>query len=429
MLTRSARRAVRAGLVLAVGIAVVGATGGTAFAGPVQYSRPSPDGGAKVRTFDIPALDGARKANDRQAGRTPAQRKANPATKTRSTAGSTARSTAKMKAKAKAQAKAKAKAKAKVAAAAPLATAAPPAAPPAATAVPGGVATAPGGVATAPGGVATAPGGVAAVGPPGAPAGVTVTAVAPTGLAVSWTADVRTAAVVDHFVVTAVEDPARTCRTPSNATTSCVVQPLAEGGAYTFTVRAIGVPGAGDSAPSAASAPATAGEVNDGMLDTTDAAAQHAAAAHQAAAAQQEPATQHDPTAQQEPATQHDPTAQQEPATQHDPAARQPAGAVRQDSGSKAGSVRVAQQAGRGRSLDKTRDTPRQAATGEPRAQAFGAATGSRMGLPRGTAGRPAMADAGRRKDRGPTGTLVLLGLGTLFAGLAAFGVTLVRRR
>lgn len=375
---------------LAVGIAVAGATGGTAFAAPGRYSHPSPDGGATVRSFDVPAPDSAGRPNNRKAGRAAAQPKADPAKKPKSTA--------KAKAKAKARANAAVAQRNRVArrtTAKPKATWKAPAAtakPPAATAEP---------PAAAPPAV-TAQGGVGVVGAPGVPAGVTVTAVGPAALAVSWTPDAATTAAVAHYVATAVEDPAKTCRTPTNAETSCVVHSLAGGGAYSFTVRAIGVPGAGDSAPSAASAPATAGEANDGMLDTTG-----PAAAHQAAAAQ------------------------------HTTAARQPAGIVKHDSGTRAGPVRVEQQAGRGRgldkardkALDKARDTPRQAGTGEPRDQAFGAATGGRLGLPRGSAGQPAMTDADRPQDRGSTGTLVLLGLGTLFAGLAAFGVTLVRRR
>src|SRR5688572_2135215 len=90
-----AGRAVRTGLALAaVGIALVGATGGTAFAGPGRFSLPSPDGGALVRTYGVQAADGDRTANDRKTGRAAPQPKSKPAAK--------AKSVTKAKAKAKA---------------------------------------------------------------------------------------------------------------------------------------------------------------------------------------------------------------------------------------------------------------------------------------------------------------------------------------
>lgn len=391
-----AGRAVRAGLALAaVGIAVAGATGGTAFAGPGRFNLPSPDGGAPVRTHGVQANDGDRKTNDRAAGRVGAQPKSKPATKAKSVT------------KAKARAKARAKAKAKAAVAhrnrvARNAATKPRAAWKAPRTAPAG--TAPGGTATvaAPPGAASVPA-PATVAPPAAPTAVTVTvanSAAPV-LTVSWTVDVSATGIVDHFVASAAEDPTKTCRTRTNAATSCDVKSAAQGATYTFTVRAIGVPGAGDSAPSAASAPATVTAINDGLLVTPATANGTAGTAKVAGAADR-----------------------------------------RDDDGTRLstalGSKRVARAATEARGsdkapgLDKARQTGRTGRTGAGATseQAAGntAVPGARMGLPDGATGPPAA--AGQTGGRHPRlGTLALLGLGIIAAGLAAFGVTLTRRR
>src|SRR3954453_21575018 len=108
---RSVRRAARAaqaarvGLVVAAGgLAVVGPTGGTAFAGIGQFNRPSPDGGAPVRTHGVHASDGDRQVNDRSAGKVAAAKPKTPTAKA-GTKTSTKTST-KVKTKVKIKAKA-----------------------------------------------------------------------------------------------------------------------------------------------------------------------------------------------------------------------------------------------------------------------------------------------------------------------------------
>ncbi|MGI5184642.1 fibronectin type III domain-containing protein [Dactylosporangium sp. CA-152071] len=227
-----AARAARAGLALAaVGIVVVGATGGTAFAGPGQFNRPSPDGGTEVRSHGVHATGGDREVNDRKAGKLPAA----PNPKAPAKAGTTTKAASKPATKAKAK---------------PRKAAHKPAAKPPRKA-PAGNPSAPGAAA-----LSTPVQQVAA-----APTVVTVTAQSPSSLKVSWKVNIGETGIVDHFEVTAIEDATKTCRTRTSAATSCVVPALTQGATYSFTVRAIAVPdsGARSSVLSALSAPATVG--------------------------------------------------------------------------------------------------------------------------------------------------------------------------
>ncbi|GAA1500194.1 hypothetical protein GCM10009827_005230 [Dactylosporangium maewongense] len=231
-----AARAARAGLALAaVGIVVVGATGGTAFAGPGQFNRPSPDGGTEVRSHGVHATGGDREVNDRKAGKLPAA----PNPKAPAKADTTTKAASKPATKAKAKAKTK-----------PRKAAHKPAAKPPRKA-PAGSSSAPGAAA-----LSTPVQQVAA-----APTAVTVTAQSPSSLKVSWKVNIGETGIVDHFEVTAIEDATKTCRTRTSAATSCVVPALTQGATYSFTVRAIAVPdsGARSSVLSALSAPATVG--------------------------------------------------------------------------------------------------------------------------------------------------------------------------
>ncbi|MET7420240.1 fibronectin type III domain-containing protein [Dactylosporangium sp. NPDC005555] len=450
MLTRSAPRparrgllgpgrAVRAGLALAaVGVVVVGTTGGTAFA----FNRPSPDGGPATRTHGVHAADGGRQAGDRKAGKVPARPKA----------GSTPRSDAKpdVKAdaktgrtsKAKARAKSKAKTNARVAARnkvgtgskpktphkAPAATpptsdgmiasTTPPAATSPATGDPSANGSASGSASgsangSAPGSAAGSPGTASStdpdstvapmapvsVGPPAPPKAVTVTMSGPSALTVSWSVDVSATGIVDHFEATAVEDRTRTCQTPTNAATSCTVKGLAAGTTYTFVVRAVGVLGAGVSKPSETSAPAAL---------AADVTARSTTAVQPSVAAQ--PAQARSGVKIITPGF-----------TRSDPAGPPARTAVDSKPRTK-GTDR-----GTGSTADKGRDTAQPATAGQQRGTTGG--FGGLLGLPDGTPAAPAAEAATGGAHRTRTGVLALMGLGGLLtAGLAVFGVTRARR-
>ena len=92
---------------------------------------------------------------------------------------------------------------------------------------------------------------------PGAPTAVTATA-GDSQARVSWVAPASNGgSAITAYTVTAVADPAKTCtvNTGSPLPTTCTVMGLANGAAYTFTVKATN--GEGDSVASAASAPVT----------------------------------------------------------------------------------------------------------------------------------------------------------------------------
>ncbi|MEV0564334.1 fibronectin type III domain-containing protein [Dactylosporangium sp. NPDC050588] len=343
-----AARAARAGLALAaVGIVVVGATGGTAFAGPGQFNRPSPDGGTEVRSHGVHATGGDREVNDRKAGKLSAA----PNPKAPAKAGTTTKAAPKPATKVKAKAKTK-----------PRKAAHKPAAKP---------------PRKAPAGAASAPGAAALSIPvqqvAAAPTAVTVTALSPTSLKVSWKVNIGETGIVDHFEATAIEDATKACRTRTSAATSCVVPALTQGATYSFTVRAIAVPdsGARSSVLSALSAPATVGA--PAAAQTTPAkapATEPARDPHQAApastgAAHTTPATR--PAAQTATGT---PRTAFHGATGTTQAAAQGTGTT-QAAAQGAGTTQTAAQSGTG-----TTQTAAQGATGTTRA-ANGAVPGS----------------------------------------------------
>jgi alpha-tubulin suppressor-like RCC1 family protein len=95
---------------------------------------------------------------------------------------------------------------------------------------------------------------------PGAPTAVTATA-GDSQARVTWVAPASNGgSAITAYTVTAVADPAKTCtvNTGSPLPTTCTVMGLANGAAYTFTVKATN--GVGDSVASAASAPVTPAE-------------------------------------------------------------------------------------------------------------------------------------------------------------------------
>ncbi|MGA2837772.1 MAG: fibronectin type III domain-containing protein [Acidimicrobiales bacterium] len=90
---------------------------------------------------------------------------------------------------------------------------------------------------------------------PDAPTGVSATA-GDQSATVSWTAAGDEGSAVTGYTVTATGDGTNeTCTTPDGVTTSCTVDGLANGTAYTFTVTATN--GDGTGAPSVASSPVT----------------------------------------------------------------------------------------------------------------------------------------------------------------------------
>lgn len=399
MVTRSVprpvRRTVRAGLVLAAGIVVIGATGGTAFAGLGQFTRPSPDGGPEVRTHGVHAADGDRQTNDRRAGKiTPDPgAKAKPKADTGATANADAAAT---KAATKAKSKAKAKARVNLQAASRNKVAHKPKPRTKATWKAPYKAAAPDVV------IAAAP--PAHLDPPAAPHHVTAVASGTAGITVSWTVDAGATGIVDHFEATAVQDPAKTCRTRTNAATSCTVPSVAAGTSYTFTVRAIGVDGADDSVPSVASAPATV------------AAATGAGTAAAAAAT--------DPAAADAPVTQDGMIA--------NPAALHRRTTVKAPDRTAADAQRRIPGADKGREATSRDTTSSDTASSDTASSDTTLRYGAQLGLPDGSAGAAAAVaapDVADRSSGARTGVLALLGLAALItAGLATAGVTRRRR-
>ncbi|MGA2836362.1 MAG: fibronectin type III domain-containing protein [Acidimicrobiales bacterium] len=96
---------------------------------------------------------------------------------------------------------------------------------------------------------------------PDAPTGVSATA-GDQSASVSWTAAGDEGSVVTGYTVTATGDGTNeSCTTPDGATTTCTVDGLTNGTAYTFTVTATNANGTG--APSVASSPVTPSTVPD----------------------------------------------------------------------------------------------------------------------------------------------------------------------
>ncbi|GAB3847510.1 hypothetical protein ACFPIJ_41775 [Dactylosporangium cerinum] len=156
------------------------------------------------------------------------------------------------------------------------------------------------------------------------------------------------------------------------------------------------MPGAGDSAPSAASAPATVTGLTDGLLAVPGAAKGDSAQVKTALGALK--------------------------VVPRTGPARNTGTARKAD---------AARGTGRSRDIDKVRGSGQAHDTGEAAGRAPNGTPGGRLGLPRGAADAPTAAAAGdrtgERRDR--TSTLMLLGLGLIAAGLTAVGVTLTRRR